>query len=169
LSGLDRALNDSLISSPPRHNECLERDTSKHSQRASGSPFSTSFYEQFESEPGSWWIQQRGALRRWFVLLAAPSTARTLVLPAPGAPRGYVAALSSRLPAQPIGSHRFPSPIGTTFRWAFLTSVEALRFPIGTAFRWAFRPHTRLGLAPKMHGTAVCLQPCSRPRSAYVM
>ena len=33
-------------------------------QRASRSPFSTSVYEQFEPEPGSWWIQQRGALRR---------------------------------------------------------------------------------------------------------
>jgi len=63
LSELHRALNHALISSPPRHNECLERDTSKHSQRASRSPFSTSVYEQFESEPGSWWIQQRGALR----------------------------------------------------------------------------------------------------------
>ena len=38
--------------------------TSKHSQRASRSPFSTSVYEQFGPEPGSWWIQQRGALRR---------------------------------------------------------------------------------------------------------
>jgi len=37
--------------------------TSKHFQRASRSSFSTSVYEQFGPEPGSWWIQHRGALR----------------------------------------------------------------------------------------------------------
>jgi len=36
---------------------------SKHSQRASRSPFSTSVYERFGGKTGSWWIQQRGALR----------------------------------------------------------------------------------------------------------
>jgi len=51
------------MSSPARHNEFFGRDTSKHSQRASRIKFSTSVYEQFEPEPGSWWIQQRGALR----------------------------------------------------------------------------------------------------------
>jgi len=42
------------------------RDASKHSQHASTSPFSTSFYEQFEAGSGQWLIQQRGALR-WLI------------------------------------------------------------------------------------------------------
>jgi len=76
---------------------------------------------------------------------------------------------SSRLPALPIGSHRSPSPIETTIGWACLTSVGALRFLIGTTFGWAFRPHSRLGLAARSRDTPVSFQPCSRPRSAYVM
>jgi len=63
LIGLNRALYHALIRSPARQNEFFGRDTSKHSQRASSSPFSTSVYALFDPEPGSWWIQQRGALR----------------------------------------------------------------------------------------------------------
>jgi len=75
---------------------------------------------------------------------------------------------SSSLPAQPIGSHRSPSPIEAT-GWACLTSVGALRFLIGTTFGWAFRPHSRLGLAARSREAPGSFHPFSRPRSTYVM
>jgi len=130
LSWLHRALNHALIASPPRHNEFFGRDTSKHSQLASRSPFSTSAYERFGGKRGSWWIQQRGALRRGPVVpVGRPAT--------PPAVHSRPATGATSVPLSPLPAmawHAMPAS----------TDQAALRRP---RWQWA-QQHFRVSPSP---------------------